>query len=98
MDQQAMEQLAEQHAYAVVRGDMRGVAADLVPALREQLPEIGKRLPRPLKSADVRRVDARDDHTIVEIEYSGDDKTVTMQSRWEDRDGGPLVVEFKSLE
>ena len=98
MDQQAMEQTAEQHAYAVVRGDMRAVAADLVPALRPQLPEVGKQLPQPCTSADVRRVDARDDHTIVEIEYSGDDKTITLRSRWEERDGGPLIVEVKPVE
>jgi hypothetical protein len=98
MDQQAMEVTAEQHAYAVVRGDMRAVAGDLAPALRDQLPEVGKQLPRPVKSADVRRVDAREDHTIVEIEYSGDDKTVTLQSRWEERDGGPLIVEVKPLD
>src|SRR4051812_6436666 len=97
MDQQAMEQTAEQHAYAVVRGDMRAVAADLAPALRPEFSEVGKQLPRPVQSADVRRVDAREDHAIVEIEYSGDGKTVTLQSRWEDRDGGPLIVEFKPV-
>jgi hypothetical protein len=98
MDQQVMEQTAEQHAYAVVRGDMHAVAADLAPALRPQLPDVGKQLPQPVKSADVRRVDVRDDHTIVEIEYSGDDRTVTLRSRWEDRDGGPLIVEVKPVE
>ena len=98
MDQQAMEQHAEQHAYAVVRGDMAAVAADLIPALRPGLPDVGKILPQPVTSADVRRVDAREDHTIVEIEYSGSDKAVTLRSRWEDRDGGPLIVEVGPVE
>jgi hypothetical protein len=98
MDQHAMEQHAEQHAYSVVRGDMEAVAADLIPELRPALPEVGKILPQPVTSADVKRVDADDDHTIVEIEYTGADKVVTLRSRWEDRAGGPLIVEVAPVD
>jgi hypothetical protein len=98
MDQQAMEVNAEQHANSVVRGDMKAVAADLVPELRPSLPEVGKILPQPVTSAEVKRVDADEDHTIVEIAYSGADKTVTLRSRWEDRAGGPLIVEVDPVD
>jgi hypothetical protein len=33
-----------------------------------------------------------DDHPMVEIRYSGDDKSLTLRSRWEDVDGRPLIV------
>jgi hypothetical protein len=98
MDQMAMEQNAEQHANAVVRGDMHAVASDLAPELRPSLPEVGKLLPQPTTSADVTRVEARGDHAIVEIRYSNADTVVTLRSRWEDIDGQALIVEAKPVD
>jgi hypothetical protein len=98
MDQTAMEQNAEQHANAVVRGDMQAVAADLAPALRPSLPEIGKLLPSPTTDANVMSVDAKDDHCMVEIKYTGADKSITVRSRWEDVDGQSFIVEAAPID
>jgi hypothetical protein len=29
---------------------------------------------------------------VVQIRYTGDDSSVTIQTRWEDHDGRPLIV------
>jgi hypothetical protein len=60
-----MEQRAEEHGQAVVRGDMDAVM---------------------------------DDHAICEIRYSNDEKSVTLRTRWEDRDGQPLIVEVRPVD
>jgi hypothetical protein len=43
-------------------------------------------------------VDAAADHAVVHIRYAGDDKIVTIRSRWEDRGGRPMIVEARPVE
>jgi hypothetical protein len=93
MEEAPMRKIAEAHGQAVVDGDFDAVAADLVPEMRPALPEVAKLLPQPVTGADVIRLDIEDDHAIVEIRYSNDEKSLTLRSRWEDVDGRPLIVE-----
>jgi hypothetical protein len=59
---------------------------------------IGQILPNPCNTAEVLSVEGADDHTIVYIRYSGDDKVVTIRSRWEERGGRPMIVDAAPTE
>jgi hypothetical protein len=98
MDQATMQERAEEHGQAVVRGDMDAVAADIVEELHPQLPQVVDLLPQPTTNAEVLSIDAQGDHAIVEIRYSNDEKSVTLRSRWEDRDPGPQLVDVAPVD
>lgn len=49
--------------------------------------------PQPVNTAEVLSVEmADDDGAIVHIRYSGDESSLTIRTRWEDREGRPLIV------
>jgi hypothetical protein len=98
MDEAQMREVAEEHGRAVERGDMAAVQNDLIEDLHPQLPMIGQILPNPCNTAEVLSVEGADDHTIVYIRYSGDDKVVTIRSRWEERGGRPMIVDAAPTE
>jgi hypothetical protein len=82
----------EDHADAVVRGDMDAVVADFKPELRPQVPHIAQVLPRPVTSADVMSVEIGDDESVAMIRYSGETEEVTVRSLWREIDGRPLII------
>ncbi|HKN92744.1 MAG TPA: hypothetical protein VJU60_00310 [Thermoleophilaceae bacterium] len=98
MDEAKVREHAERHGKSVERGDMAAVASDLVEELHPQIPAIGQILPNPCTKAEVLSVEPDDDHAIVHIRYSGDDKTVTIRSRWEERGGTPMIVDAGPVE
>jgi hypothetical protein len=93
MDRADVEQRAEEHGQAIVRGDMDAVMADIAKELHPGVPQVAGLLPQPTTNADVVSVDVQDDHAICDIRYSNDQQSITMRSRWEDRDGRPRIVE-----
>ncbi len=88
---------AEAHGQAMVNKDWASAGGDVVADLQSSLPDIMKQLPRPIESATIKDLSEGDDHTIVHIEYSGPDKTATVESRWEERDGRPMITDLKVL-
>jgi hypothetical protein len=88
-----MEQTAEHHGHAVVRGDMDAVVADIAEELHPGVPQVAALLPQPTADAQVVSLDVQDDHAICEIRYSNEETSITLRSRWEERDGRPLIVE-----
>jgi hypothetical protein len=98
VDEAKMREYAERHGKSVERGDMAAVASDLIEDLHPQLPVIGQILPNPCTQAEVLSVEPADDHAIVHIRYSGNDKTVTIRSRWEERGGTPMIVDAAPVE
>jgi 5,10-methenyltetrahydromethanopterin hydrogenase len=98
VDEAQVREHAEEHARAIERGDLAAATADFVPEMREAVPEIAKTLPQPVNTGEVLSVEAKDDHAVVQIRYTGDDSAVTIQTRWEDRDGTPLIVTGKPIE
>lgn len=87
----------DEAAKSVERGDLAAVTSDSVPEMHAAVPEIAKELPQPTKTAEVLSVDAHEDRAFVEIRYSGDDKTVTIRSRWEDHGQRPLIVSGEAV-
>ncbi len=98
MEEAKVREHAERHGKSVERGDMAAVASDLIEDLHPQLPVIGQILPNPCTKAEVLSVEPGEDHAIVHIRYSGDDKTVTIRSRWEERGGTPMIVDAAPVE
>jgi hypothetical protein len=92
MDDQQTRQHINEHADAVVRGDMDAVIADFTEGLRPHVPEIAQALPQPVTSAEVLSIDVGDAETVAMIRYTGDTDEVTIRSRWQDEDGRPVIV------
>lgn len=92
MDETRTRQCVQDHADAVVRGDMEHVTNDFVEELRPQVPQIGASLPRPVTSAEVRSLQIGDDESVAEIHYTGANGSLTIRSHWREIDGRPLIV------
>jgi hypothetical protein len=93
MDDAKTRDHINQHADAVVRGDMDAVVADFSEELRPQVPEIGKALPQPVTAAEVLSVDVGDSESVAMIRYSGETDEATIRSRWQDQGGRPVIVQ-----
>jgi hypothetical protein len=92
MDDQQTRNHINEHADAVVRGDMDAVIADFTEALRPHVPEIAQALPQPVTSADVLSIDVGETESVAMIRYAGDTDEVTIRSRWQDDGGRPVIV------
>jgi hypothetical protein len=92
MDDQQTRDHIEQHADAVVRGDMDAVVADFSEDLRPQVPQIAQALPQPVTAAQVLSVDVGKTESVAMIRYSGDTGEVTIRSLWQDQGGRPVIV------
>lgn len=98
MDDQQTRDRIQQHADAVVRGDMDAVIADFTEGLQPHVPEIAKALPQPVTSADVLSVDVGDSESIAMIRYSGDTSGVIIRSRWQEEGGRAVIVHAEPAE
>jgi hypothetical protein len=98
VDEVPTRKIVEAHAKAVVDGDMDAIVADFAPDMRGQVSDIAEQLPQPTTDADVRKVDVEDDHADVEIQYSNDDTSLTVRTRWEEIDGRPMIVSGEPVE
>jgi hypothetical protein len=92
MDETETRSQVQQHADAIVRGDMDAVIADFSKELRPQVPQIAQALPRPVTSAEVLSVEIGDEESVAKIRYSGDSGDVTIRSHWRLIDGRPTIV------
>jgi hypothetical protein len=98
MDEQQTRDRIEQHADAVVRGDMDTVVADFTEGLQPHVPEIAKALPQPVTSAEVLSLDVGDTESVAMIRYSGNTGAVTIRSRWQDEGGRAVIVHAEPAE
>lgn len=100
MDEATLRPVVEAHAQAVCDPmDAEHVQADLIDELHPQLPAIAQMLPQPVRSATVDSLVIADDHATALITYVGDDSSLTLNSRWEDRGGPqPQVVSAEPTE
>ena len=85
-----------QHAEAVVRGDMAAIVADFSEDLRPGVPQIAQDLlPQPVTAAEVLSIDVGDSETLALIRYSGGTGEATIRSRWQEQAGRPVIVHAK---
>jgi hypothetical protein len=94
VDQARVRECAEAHANAIVEGDLRRASADLTEEGKKSAPAVMSEMPRPVRSAEVADVADAGDNAVATIVYSGDDKHITVESRWVDREGRPMISEL----
>lgn len=97
MDDDRTRKQIQDHADAVVRGDMDTVVGDFSEELRPQVPEIAKELPQPVTAAEVLIVDLGDEECVARITYSSGERQVTIETHWRDIDGRPTIVAGKPV-
>lgn len=98
MDEEKVREHAEGHAAANVAGDMARAASDLTDEARANIGPVARRLPRPMTSGRVIKVEQRlPDRYIAEIEYSGADSTVMVESVWIEQGGRPMIAETRII-
>jgi hypothetical protein len=98
MDEQKTRSHVQDHADAVVRGDMDAVIADFAEELRPQVPQIAQSLPQPVTAAEVLSVEVGDPESVAEIRYTGESGNVTIRSRWRQVNGRPSIVAGEPLD
>jgi hypothetical protein len=92
MDEAQIRDHINEHADAVVRGDMDAIVADFAEDLRPGVPQIVEDvLPQPVTAAEVLSIDVGDSETVAMMRYSGDGE-VTIRSRWQEEAGRPVIV------
>jgi hypothetical protein len=98
VDEAEVRKRAEAHAAANVAGDLALAATDLTEEARANIGPVARRLPRPITSAEVTRVErAAEDRFVAEISYSGVDSSAIVESVWTDRDGRPMISETRII-
>ena len=95
MDETDVRQHAQAHGDALVEGDMRKAGGDLSAEAREQAPGVMANFPKVVESAEVVSLDVQGDAAITQATYRGEGKEITVESRWEERDGRPKIVDMK---
>jgi hypothetical protein len=97
MDEAQARDHINQHADAVVRGDMEAILADFSEELRPGAPQIiNEVLPQPVTAAEVLNVDVGDSDAVAMIRYSGDGE-LTVRSRWQEQGGRPVIVHAEPM-
>lgn len=92
MDEAKTRSHIQEHADAVVRGDMATVIVDFSEELRPQAPQLAQSLPQPVTAPEVLSVDIGDEESVAQIRYSGDSGGVTIKSHWREIGGQPQIV------
>jgi len=93
MDEVPTRQHAEAHVKAVLEDDTESIENDFAPEIRDRVGQIAKTLPQPTTDAEIKKLDMEDDHANVEFRYSNQDDSTIIRTRWEERDGRPMIVE-----
>jgi len=93
MDEARTRDHINQHADAVVRGDMDAIVADFAEDLRPGVPQIAQDLlPLPVTAAEVLSIDVGNSETVAMIRYSGASGEATIRSQWQEEAGRPVIV------
>jgi hypothetical protein len=92
MDEAKTRSHVQEHADAVVRGDLDAVISDFVEELRPRVPQLAQGLPQPVSAAEVLQVDVGEEQSTALIRYSGDSGEVTIRPQWREVDGRPLIA------
>ncbi|HET7481873.1 MAG TPA: hypothetical protein VFK89_03335 [Actinomycetota bacterium] len=95
MDESTVREHAEAHGRAMVEGDMRRAGGDLSPEAQKQAPAVMSNFPKRVESAEVVSLSVEGEAAVTQALYKGEGKDVTVEARWEERDGRPKIVDMK---
>ena len=92
MDEDTVRLHAQAHGDAVVANDLGQAASDLTDEAKAQAPAVMGKLPRPTTAAEIQSV--RDDggEFVATIVYSGEGSSASVESRWVEKDGKPMIA------
>ena len=95
MDATTVRRHAEAHAAAMAGGDLLRAGDDLTSETQARARDVMREFPRPIAAAEVISVeDAGGGEYVAPIRYSGQEREVTVESRWAEQDGRPKIVEL----
>ena len=97
MDEASVRASAQQHADATVAGDLKTAGSTLDKSAYGAAGEVMKKMPQKLSGCEITETRPEGDDYIAAIRYDGDGSSVTVESRWADRDGEPKIVDLKVL-
>ncbi len=95
MDEGAVREHANQHANAVMSGDMGTAARDLTDAAKAAAPGVMKGMPRPVTGVEVTKIEREGEQFVAHIAYRGEGEEHVVASHWEDQDGRPKIVDLR---
>ncbi len=98
MDEATVRESAETHARATVERDYTVAGSYLTEEVTATVGEVMKAMPRSLSSGEVLDVDVSGDAATCRIRYAGDEGATTVESRWQDVDGRPMIVALEVVE
>ena len=74
---------------------LAAAGSDLDGEALAQAGEVMKQLPRTLSAAEIESLELEGDTATVRTRYSGDEGSGVVESRWEERDGRPKIVDLR---
>ena len=95
MDEKTVRGSAQAHGDAVARNDLRTAGGDLAPEAMKAAGEVMGRLPKPVQGAEVIEVSEDGSVFVATIRYRGETEEKVVESRWEDREGTPKIVDLR---
>ena len=96
MDDQAVRQAAQEHAEATVAKDFKTAGATLTKPAMAQAGDVMKAMPGQLTGCEIASVTAEGDEMVVAITYRGAEGETTVQSRWAEVDGRPMITDLQA--
>jgi hypothetical protein len=84
----------QDHADAMVAGDLNRAAEDLTESCKADAAVVMKAIPRRLDSARVTNVSAEGEQAQADIVYTGEGRDVTVRSTWADIEGRPYITKL----
>lgn len=95
MDEQTVRERAQAHGDAVVRNDLKAAGGDLSSEALKVAQDVMGQLPRPVEAAEVSEVRSDGAAVVAVIRYRGGSEAKVVESRWEERDGTPKIVDLQ---
>jgi hypothetical protein len=97
MDEATVRAAAEEHANATVAKDFKTAGSTLTAEAAAQAGEVMKAMPGELTGCSIKDVSTSGDETVVTITYRGESGETTVESRWADREGRPMITNLAVL-
>lgn len=97
MDEAVVREHATRHGEAVVAGNLRQAAGDIVPEAGGKARQVIGELPDPVTSADIAGLREGGEGYLVTIRYQGEGGELLVESSWAERDGRPMIVDLRTV-
>ena len=92
MDEATVRAAAEEHANATVAKDFKTAGSTLTKEAMAQAGDVMKAMPGDLNGCEIIAVETSGEQTIVTIAYRGSEGETTVESRWAEVDGRPMIT------